>query len=343
MRAPASSARTVDDEARVRGFSRRIGLLVGLSSGVIIAAGIVVLIIFILSTARPERGADHEPADLDRVVVDVDRVVPWLVIFGIVAVLLLGVIAWVSARRAVRPLAEALRLQREFVADASHELRTPLTALVSRIQILDRRQSRGEPIEDVVAKLHGDADAMAETLTDLLMIAAAEGAGNASVESDVGRVVLGRAAAAVDAAVERIAPLADERNVRIDCDIGPHADRSVSDLVQLSEAALTRACVVLLDNAIGHTPDGGAVGVSCRAEVAKVEIRVEDRGPGIPAADQERIFERFARGSQTGRRRGFGLGLALARELAQRAGGRLVIERTSPQGTVFLVTLPRVG
>lgn len=342
MNTAASSAGALGDEVRVRRISRRIGLLVGISSCVIIAAGISVLVIVILATARPERGVGHEPSDLDHVVIDVDQVVPWLVAFGIIAVLLLGVIAWVSARRAVRPLAGALRLQREFVADASHELRTPLTALVSRIQILERRQARGEPIEDVITKLHGDADAMTETLTDLLTIAAAEDARNGDAEGHNWRTALACASAAVEAAVERLAPLADERRVHIDFENRPHSDRSEGAMVQLSEVALSRACIVLLDNAIGHTPDGGTVAVSCRAGATTVEIRVEDHGPGIPSEDQERIFERFARGTETGRRRGFGLGLAVARELAQRANGSLVIERTSPHGTVFLMTLPRI-
>jgi signal transduction histidine kinase len=71
-----------------------------------------------------------------------------------------------------------------------------------------------------------------------------------------------------------------------------------------------------------------------------VELRVADSGSGIAAADRERVFERFARGADTGRRRGFGLGLALVQDVANRYGGSVAIETTSPAGTTFLLTLP---
>ena len=71
-----------------------------------------------------------------------------------------------------------------------------------------------------------------------------------------------------------------------------------------------------------------------------MEIRVSDHGSGIDPADAERIFERFARGSETGRRRGFGLGLALVRDVLTRYSGRIEVESTSPSGTTFLITLP---
>ena len=72
------------------------------------------------------------------------------VVASLIGVVLLGLVAWLAALRSVRPLADALRMQRNFVSDASHELRTPLTALSSRIQILQRRHERGEPIDVVV-------------------------------------------------------------------------------------------------------------------------------------------------------------------------------------------------
>lgn len=325
------------DDARVRTSARRIGLLVGVSSALIIALGVSALIAVILSTARPERGPGPRPVDGDHVVVDVDRVVPWLLLFGTVAVLLLGLIAWASARRSVRPLVEALRLQRNFVADASHELRTPLAALVSRTQILERRRQRGEEIDEVIAKLRGDADAMGEVLTELLTAAATD-AGDAQNRDARGgearRPDTSDVARAVGVAIERMEPLAEERGVRLLRDVLP------AGMVSVSETALVRACVALLDNAIEHSPEGGAVTVRCVAAEGAAEIRVQDQGSGIAAEDRERIFERFARGPETGRRRGFGLGLSLVREIARRAGGSVRVERSSAGGTVFLLSLP---
>lgn len=321
------------DNARVRAAARRIALLVGVSSALIIAVGITVLVLVIVATARPERGPGGERGDADHVVVDADQVVPWVIGFGVVAVVLLGVIAWVSAARAVRPLADALRLQREFVADASHELRTPLTALVSRIQILERRRERGDPIDEVIAKLGDDAASMGETLDELLVAASGEADAAAA-----GRHRSGAVGEGVTTAAERLAPLAEARGVRLSCDLGNAAQVHVG----LATSELARACMVLIDNAIGHSPVGATVAVACRRSGAAVEIRVTDHGPGVAAADRDRIFERFARGSETGQRRGFGLGLALARDLARRAGGSVGVETSSPEGTVFLLRMPSV-
>jgi len=322
------------DEARVSSSSRRIGLLVGLCSAIVIGASITVLAVVIISSARPERGPLPQPADPDHVVVDVDELLPWLLGVGIAAVLLLGLTAWLAARSSVRPLAEALRLQRSFVADASHELRTPLTALASRIQILERRLARGEPTEDVIAKLRGDTDAMSETLSELLTSAATQvGHGPDQHDGESSDPELGYAAA-----VDRLTPLAETRQIHLES-VTQHAPGTK---VALSQNLVARACIVLIDNAMNYSPPGGTITTRYSVTADRVEIRVEDQGPGIPAQEQSRIFERFARGAEIGNRQGFGLGLSLAKELAERGGGALVIERSSPQGSVFLLRLPRI-
>lgn len=162
------------DAERTRRAARGIGLWVGGASALIVAVGVTILIAVILATSRPERHETAEPPDdliADHVVVDVDRVLPWVLALGVAGAIVMGLIGWLTARRAVAPLAEALRLQRNFVSDASHELRTPLTALDSRIQILQRRLQRGEPIADTIERLGHDARMMDDVLTDLLLAA----------------------------------------------------------------------------------------------------------------------------------------------------------------------------
>lgn len=321
------------DTERINASSRQIGMLVGLASAVIIAAGTAVLVFVILASSRPELDRGRATADPDHIVVDVDRVVPWVLGFGVVAVLLLWMIAWLAARRSVRPLAEALRLQREFVADASHELRTPLTALASRIQLLERRIARGEPTDEVVAKLRRDADAMAETLTELLTLAAADSGQETEHRGDP--------VVAFQSAMDRLATLAETRGVHLRSSVViPSGD--THPLVALSESAFSRACIVLLDNALQYTPVGGSVTARCEVQRGRVEVSISDQGPGIAETAQARIFERFARGEETGSRSGYGLGLALARELADRAGGTVRIVHSSPEGTEFLLLAPRV-
>jgi signal transduction histidine kinase len=320
------------DERRVRRSARQIALWTGIASAIVLAGGVGILIAVILLTARPEAGPpapdgdDRRGSPFDHIVVDVDRVLPWVVVLGIVGVLLLGLVAWFAARQAVAPLGEALRVQRNFLADASHELRTPLTALTSRVQILQRRNARGEPIDDTVDKLRRDASAMDDILTELLLAAQADSAPVPGEPADVGP--------ALAAAVDTVRPIAEEAGVAIDFSVAGRMDAVVPAVT------LTRLCVALLDNAVQHSPRGAAVVVTADREGRRIALRVADSGSGIDAADRERVFERFARGADTGRRRGFGLGLALVQDVANRYGGSAEIETTSPAGTTFLLTLP---
>ncbi len=323
------------DRRRVRRAAAHVGLLVGAASAVVVTAGVALLVAVLLLSARPELhhngegGGRSGPPDGDRIVVDVDRILPWVVALGLAGVALLALVAWFAARRAVAPLAGALRLQRRFVADASHEIRTPLTALTSRTQILERRYRRGEDLTDTLAALRADASVMDAVLTDMLLTA--EG-----TATDAEPAVVD---AALTAAAATVAPLAEEAGVRVRVGQGDDAGLRV----RLPRVTLDRLCVALLDNAVQHTPAGGEVALSARSDGRGVAIRVRDGGTGIADADRERIFERFARGPESGRRRGFGLGLALVREAAAAAGGRIEIERTSAAGTTMLLWLPQAA
>ncbi len=317
-----------EDRRRVQRAGRRIGLWVAVASTLIIAAGVGILIAVILATSRLDRpgtGPIPDGANPDHVVVDVDRVVPWVIGLGILGAVLLGLVAWFAASRAVRPLSEALRMQRQFVSDASHELRTPLTALNSRIQILQRRNDRGEPIGDTIMDLRRNATVMDDVLTDMLLSAEADAAKPGS-PTDVG--------ASAAAAAQSLRPMAAERQLTIDVAV---QGRPAALIPQVT---LTRLCVALLDNAMQHARSGTPIEVSAASVGRSIQLRIRDRGPGIDPADVDRIFERFARAGETGHRRGFGLGLALVREVVTRYGGSVSIESTSPAGTTFLVELP---
>lgn len=322
-----------DDARRVRSAARAVGVYVAIASAVIIASGVGILVAVILWTSRRE-GEEHAggfPAagPRDDLVVDIDQVVPAVVVLGIVGVALLGVVAWFAARRSVRPLAEALDAQRRFVADASHELRTPLTTLSSRIQVLQRRHERAEPIDDTLAELRRDAATMGEVLTDLLLMAEADAARSGPPTET---------AAAVGSAVESLRPVADDAHVSLDID-----DRGEGGSVAVPAITLTRVLVALIDNAIQHSPAGATVTITTGRDGARAAVRVADHGGGIVGIDVDRVFERFARSAESGRRRGFGLGLSLVRDVAHRAGGTIEVERTSPAGTTFLLLLPLAG
>mgnify|MGYP001045750007 FL=1 len=315
------------DEARIRTAARRVGAFVAVGATAVIAAGVGILVAVLLLTARPDDhhgGAGHPDLDGDRIVVDLDGILPWVIVLGAIGVVLLAAIAWLAARRSVRPLADALRLQRAFVADASHEMRTPLTALSARVQTLQRRHERGDPLGPTISALRTNVDVLDDVLGDMLL--AAEGVAT----GDAGEVT-----AAFESAVRTVTPLAEAADVQL----AVHADGTMA--VRMPQTSLMRVCVALLDNAIQHAPAGSTVTLGSEAAGEAVLIRVSDEGAGVRDDDRERIFDRFARGSEAGRRRGFGLGLALVRDAAVAAGGSVAIEHTSPAGTTVLVTLPK--
>lgn len=321
---------TGPDRVRVRRAAMSVGLYVGVAAAVLVTVGVGVLIAAITLNSRHER-VEHPgllPGRDDAWVIDSSRVILLIVVFAVAGILLTGLVGWLAAGRAVTPLADALRLQRNFVADASHELRTPLTVLSSRVQVLERRLDRGQPVDDVVAALRRDAASMAEVLNDMLL--SAEGAEpSTGAATGVGE--------AVQAAAATLEVLADEADARIQVRTAASAEVSVP------RVTLIRCVVALLDNAIHHSPPGSCVVVTEGLDGDRATIRVSDAGPGIQGISPERIFERFSHAGDNGRHRSFGLGLALVRDVAVRYRGSVSVEETSEAGTTILLTFPVAG
>lgn len=221
----------------------------------------------------------------------------------------------------VRPLAHALNdllarleaaldAQRQFVADAAHELRTPLTAVRLQTQLLDRAVSEADKAEALDALREGLKRA-SHLIEQLLVMARLE------PDAAVPRAAVDLGALVREAAAQ-IEPLAHQRGV----DLG--VQLAVATVV--GEAENLRALVRnLLDNAVRHTRPGGRVDVSVAREGDAAVLTVEDSGPGIPAAERDRVFDRFYRapGAPAG---GSGLGLAIVRRVADRHGARIELE-----------------
>jgi len=234
--------------------------------------------------------------------------------------------------RALARMQEELRRQesarRAFVATASHELRTPLTMLLGTMELLAEDLEEGPP--DVADAQRQVATArrelrrlstLAEELLDLSRLDAAVALRTEAVElGELARAVaaeFGLRAGERDTAIEVIPPN------------GPCWGRGDPD-------AVARVVRILIDNALRYG-DGEAVRVIA-AEDATVEV--SDRGPGVPPEERDRIFERFYRGRARGSEGGFGLGLAIGRELAERMGGTLTLADRPGGGTRFKLTLP---
>ena len=244
---------------------------------------------------------------------------------GLLFAVLLGVLL---GRRAVRPLAQALALQRTFIADAGHELRTPLTLLSTRAQVLDRAVQRSDLGEQVRQDSRGvvqDAQRLGDVVEDLLVAADPRGE---EAHEPVDLVAMARTV------VESAAAQAGQAKIGLTSQLGRDPL-----LVAGSAPALRRAVLALVDNAIDHTPAGGEVRVTLRRDRRDVIVSVSDTGPGIAPEQAQDVLRRFESGGQRAGRAHYGLGLALTHDVANRHGGQLRLV-DSAVGATFELVLP---
>jgi signal transduction histidine kinase len=264
-----------------------------------------------------------------------DAILRVLLVGGAVVVLVAVAFGAVYARRALVPIREslesqrsALRRQREFAADASHELRTPLTVIRSSVEHI--RRNAGPTPSPAAAEALDDIDAEVGHLTalvdDLLLLA----------RSDSGAIVLNRQPVDLgDVAADSagtLAKLAADRGVHLGLDPEPA-------MVEGDHARLRQLVVILVDNAIRHSPRGGSVRVLVRSDRREAVLEVDDDGPGIRPEDMPKVFERFWRapGAAAG---GTGLGLAIAKSIVDLHDGRITVSNRPDGGARFAVRLP---
>jgi len=231
---------------------------------------------------------------------------------------------------ATRHLADLDRAKSDFVATASHELRTPLTALLGFSELLLSRVVPAEQARRYLRVIHGEAERLTRIVDDLL---------------DLSRFETGHRSELRPTAVDVAAAL--ETNAEIFRAQSPgHRVRVTSapgSVVALADPdALDRILKNLLSNALKYSPGGSEVRLGATSRGGRVEISVEDDGPGIPEDALPHVFERYYRvPGRTRAVRGLGLGLALVKSLADAHAGSVRAERAHSGGSRFTVTLPR--
>ncbi len=234
------------------------------------------------------------------------------------------VLGYLYAGRALVPIRDSLRRQREFAADASHELRTPLA--ITRAAIAELRLGRSDPatVDRAIDDLDAGASRIERLVDDLLLLARTDAD---SVELVVIDTDLGQVAAEATEAFEAVAA---QRDVRLTLDVVPVP-------ILGDEGRLRQLVAILLDNAVRHSPPGGRVVVAVR----QGRLVVEDEGPGVAPEDRERVFDRFWRAPDAPAG-GTGLGLAIARWIAERHGGSIRVESRAggAPGARFVADLP---
>jgi PAS domain S-box-containing protein len=222
---------------------------------------------------------------------------------------------------------ELERLKDDFVAVVSHELRTPLVPIKGWASMLLSRGDRMTAAQqrDALESIQTQAQRLERLVLNILDASRIEGRSDQTGTNVDVSVVAARV-------VEEMVPTAGTRVVRLHGAGEPH--------VAYGQAVwIERALANLLANAIKYAPPSTPVEVTVSQEDAEVVVRVTDRGPGIPAAWTERIFERFERVPGTDTQTGTGLGLYITRQLVTAMGGRVEVEPSEGRGTIFTMRL----
>jgi signal transduction histidine kinase len=220
--------------------------------------------------------------------------------------------------------------RRAFVATASHELRTPLTSLDGMLELLDDDLRGGNPdlgdAQQLLERARAQSRRLGRLAADLLDLSRLD----ADVALRSEPIELGELSRAVMAEFElgtserRITPVLDDPGAPI---------WALGD-----PGSVARIVRILLDNALRASPEGAEITVALRGGDT-AELSVQDAGPGVPPQERELIFERFQRGMARGTEAGFGLGLAIGRELAERMGGELVLAERDRPGARFTLRM----
>ncbi len=212
--------------------------------------------------------------------------------------------------------------RRRFFADIGHELRTPLTVILAECDLmLSAPKNDEDDVRSGMAVIQSRAKRLNRRIDDLLRVARSE---SGQIELDMRDFAL---ADCLRDAVDDVSPNAKRRGVQTLAELDP-------ELAALGDRDWCRQVASgLLDNALRHTPEGGRVAVLARREGDQAVFCVLDEGPGLAAADQKAVFERFTRGSRAEGGLGFGVGLALAKWIVERQSGSISL--TSPTKSQF--------
>ncbi|ABG03164.1 periplasmic sensor signal transduction histidine kinase [Rubrobacter xylanophilus DSM 9941] len=236
---------------------------------------------------------------------------------------------YAEQRALARRLAELSRARTEFLADASHELRTPLTVLRGNAEVGLQLATEGE-VREILQEIVGEAGRMARMVEDMLFLARSEAASPPVEPRPV------EAAPFLSSLADRAGALARERGARLE------AGLSAEGRLVLDRGRVEQAVLILVDNAAKYGRPGGRISLLARREAGELVIEVSDDGPGIPEEELPRIFERFYRVDKTRARRlgGAGLGLPIAKTIAEAHGGTLEARSRPGEGTTMTLRLP---
>lgn len=262
-----------------------------------------------------------------------------LIYFNLLVLGVTAVACYILARRTLRPIEAAHLGQKRFTADVSHELRTPLTALrmETEVSLLDPKASAKELRITLSSNLE-EVDRMEVLINNLLLLSSMEAS---KLRTDFQTLDLSHI---VSRAHETVAKLALNKHIEIMTDIPGTlmASRVLGD-----PASLTQLIVILLENAIKYSPSDSTVRVKLSKSKSRLTVSIQDDGSGIATDALPHVFDRFYRADSSRVKevvhntpQGFGLGLSLAKLIADLHGAEIIITSTPGKGTSAAVRLP---
>ncbi len=270
-------------------------------------------------------------ADMGRETDSMANLLMTLLIVGLAGMAAFFLISLFLSGMALRPAEKAWEQQRRFVADASHELKTPLTVILANMDILlsHKQETVGEQSKWVENTLT-EAERMKKLVEELLFLAKSDDGRTLPLKSDVDF------SDAVWSSLLPFESIAYEHGVAISSDIAPGI------MVNGDEGQLKQLVVILLDNACKYAGEHGAVSVRLERTQDNASLSVRNTGTPIPKEHLKHIFKRFYRAESSRAREqgGYGLGLSIARAVAEKHGGKIFVTSEEAAGTVFTVRLP---
>lgn len=253
-----------------------------------------------------------------------------LAYFNIAVLVVAGLGSYWLARRTLLPIEESNERQKRFVADASHELRTPLTAMKmeAEVALLDDNVTKSQ-LRNALKSAVEEADKLDTLLNSLLRLSHLE---SGEIRQSFEPVAVPKL---ITTTIDSVQKAAAVKHITIDNAVSP-------GMVQGNFDSLVQLFVILLDNAIKYSPEKSTITITSRLDPHTILIVIKDEGIGIEQDALAHVFDRFYRAdkSRTGHS-GFGLGLSIAKHIANLHDGAITLTSTPGKGTKASIALPR--
>jgi signal transduction histidine kinase len=258
------------------------------------------------------------------------HIVNRLLIINVLILIGGGMLCYYLALRTLKPIEEAHEALERFTADASHELRTPITAMRSEneVTLMDPKLTLTQAKQQLTSNVE-ELEKLSKLSDGLLRLARL---GNNGLEKTNIKL-----ADVISKAVDRVLPSAEKKHILI------HAPDLKKETALADEASLTEALFILIDNAVKYSPDKSEIHVPVSKKGKQTTLSVADQGAGINASELPFIFERFYRADSSRTKQhvsGYGLGLAIAKDIAKAHDGSLTVSSAPNKGSTFAITIP---